>query len=139
MTPACRRMSSYTASSPASAPVCDPAAFAPAAVRPALSTTTGFLGTVARAASTNARPSLRSSRCIAMHSVCGSSPNQVSRSSSSRSDLLPRPTMADTPVFVVRAKPRMAIPMPPDCEVSATPPLTSYGVQNVAHRSCQVE
>jgi hypothetical protein len=74
-----------------------------------------------------------------MHSVCGSSPNQVSRSSSSRSDLLPSPTIADTPVFVVRANPRIAIPMPPDCEVSATPPFTSYGVQNVAHRSCQVE
>ncbi|MGC0373609.1 hypothetical protein RKD28_001125 [Streptomyces sp. SAI-229] len=60
-----------------------------------------------------------------MHSVCGSSPNQVSRSSSSRSDLLPSPTIADTPVFVVRANPRMAIPMPPDWLVSATPPLTS--------------
>ncbi len=125
MTPACFRMSSYTASSPARAPVCEPAAFAPAAVRPAFSTTTGFFGTVARAASTKARPSLRSSRCMAMHSVCGSSPNQISRSSSSRSDLLPRPTIADTPVLVVRAKPRMAIPMPPDCDVRATPPLTS--------------
>ena len=26
------------------------------------------------------------------------------------------------------------MPMPPHCEVSATPPLTSYGVQNVAQR-----
>lgn len=102
-------------------------------------TTTGFLGTVARAASTKARPSLRSSRCMAMHWVLGSSPNHVSRSSSSRSDLLPSPTIAETPVFVVRAKPRIAMPMPPDCEVSATPPFTSYGVQNVAHRSCHVE
>ncbi|MGY5118681.1 hypothetical protein ACWC2H_22890, partial [Streptomyces sp. 900105755] len=31
-------------------------------------------------------------------------------------DLLPRPTIADTPVLVVRAKPRIAMPMPPDWE-----------------------
>lgn len=74
-----------------------------------------------------------------MHWVFGSSPNQVSRSSSSMSDLLPSPTMADTPVFVERAKPRIAMPIPPDCEVSATPPFTSYGVQKVAQRSCHVE
>ena len=71
---------------------------------------------------------------MAMHWVLSSCSKKVSRSSSSRSALLPSPTIADTPIFVERLKPRMAMPMPPLCEVSATPPLTSYGVQNVAQR-----
>jgi hypothetical protein len=41
------------------------------------------------------------------------------------SALLPSPTIAETPIPVVRAKPRMAIPIPPLCEVRATPPRTS--------------
>ena len=55
-----------------------------------------------------------SSQCIAMMCVLSSCSKNVRRSSSSRSDLLPSPTIAETPVFVVRAKPRIAMPMPPD-------------------------
>ena len=50
------------------------------------------------------------------------------------SALLPRPTIAETPSLVERLKPRIAMPMPPLCDDSATLPFTSYGVQNVAHR-----
>ena len=50
------------------------------------------------------------------------------------SALLPTPTIEDTPIFADRLKPRIAIPIPPLCEESATPPWTSYGVQNVAER-----
>ena len=32
------------------------------------------------------------------------------------SDLLPRPTIADTPIFGEREKPMIAMPMPPDCD-----------------------
>ena len=42
--------------------------------------------------------------------------------------------MAETPIFAEREKPMMAMPMPPDCDDSAAEPLTSYAVQNVAHR-----
>ncbi len=40
------------------------------------------------------------------------------------SDLLPRPTIADTPILAERLKPTIAIPTPPLCEDSATLPLT---------------
>ena len=50
------------------------------------------------------------------------------------SDLLPRPTIADTPIFAERENPMIAMPMPPDCDDSAAWPLTSYAVQNVAQR-----
>ena len=33
-----------------------------------------------------------------------------------------------------REKPMIAMPIPPDCDDSAACPLTSYAVQNVAHR-----
>ncbi|MNY29521.1 hypothetical protein D3C86_1635670 [compost metagenome] len=69
-----------------------------------------------------------------MISVLSSCSKKVSRSSSSISDLLPRPTIADTPILAEREKPMMAMPMPPDCDDSAALPFTSYGVQNVAHR-----
>ena len=41
------------------------------------------------------------------------------------SDLLPSPTIADTPILAEREKPMIAMPMPPDCEDSAALPLTS--------------
>ena len=41
------------------------------------------------------------------------------------SDLLPRPTIADTPILAEREKPMIAMPMPPDCDDSAVEPLTS--------------
>ena len=66
--------------------------------------------------------------------VLSSCSKKVSKSSSSISDLLPKPTMADTPIFAEREKPMIAMPMPPDCEDNAAPPLMSYAVQNVAHR-----
>jgi hypothetical protein len=50
---------------------------------------------------------------------------KVRRSSSSMSDLLPRPTIAETPIFAERLKPMMAMPMPPDCEERAAWPFTS--------------
>ena len=46
---------SNTSSEPASAPVCDEAARAPGAERPALTSTTGLLRAAARAADMNAR------------------------------------------------------------------------------------
>src|SRR6266581_385509 len=51
--------------------------------------------------------------------VLGSCSKKASRSSSSISDLLPRPTIADTPIFAEREKPMIAMPMPPDCEHGA--------------------
>ena len=50
------------------------------------------------------------------------------------SALFPTPTIEDTPIFAERLNPRIAIPIPPLCDDRATPPLTSYGVQNVADR-----
>ncbi len=103
-------------------------------VRPAFSITTGFFFDTRFATSANERPSFRSSQCCAMISVLSSCSKNVSRSSSSMSDLLPRPTIADTPILAEREKPMIAMPMPPDCDDSAALPLTSYAVQNVAHR-----
>src|SRR5262249_18393737 len=84
------------------APVCELAARAPIAVRPALSTTTGFFLETRLATSANARPSLRSSQCWAMICVLSSCSKKVSRSSSSMSALLPSPTIADTPMRAAR-------------------------------------
>ena len=110
MTPLWRSTSSYTLSSPASAPVCELAACAPSAVRPALSTMTGFFFETRFATSANERPSLRSSMCIAIALVASSCSKNVSRSSSSMSALLPRPTIAETPIFAERLKPMIAMP-----------------------------
>ena len=38
------------------------------------------------------------------------------------SDLLPKPTIAETPIFAEREKPMIAMPMPPDCDDSAADP-----------------
>src|SRR5437763_7819822 len=103
-------------------------------VRPALSTTTGFFFDTRLATSANERPSFRSSQCCAMMVVFGSCSKNVRRSSSSMSDLLPSPTMAETPILADREKPMMAIPIPPDCDDRAACPLTSYAVQKVAHK-----
>ena len=100
------------------------AARAPMVVRPALSTTTGFFAETREAASAKARPSFRSSTCIAMTSVFGSCSKNVSRSSSSMSALLPRPTIAETPIFAERLKPTIAMPTPPLWEERATLPLS---------------
>ena len=40
------------------------------------------------------------------------------------SDLLPRPTIAETPILAERENPMIAMPMPPDCDESAACPLT---------------
>ena len=105
--------------------MCDAAAFVPAGVAPALSTTIGFFFDTRCATSTNERPSLRSSMCSATQLVASSCSKNVSRSSSSMSALLPRPTIADTPSLVERLKPRIPMPMPPLCDASATGPFTS--------------
>ena len=105
--------------------MCELAALAPAEVRPAFSTITGFFFETRLATSAKARPSFRSSQCCAMTLVFGSCSKKISRSSSSMSDLLPRPTIAETPIFAEREKPMIAMPMPPDCDDSATEPLTS--------------
>ena len=62
--PARRIAASYTSSAPASAPVCEAAARAPSAARPALITSTGLLRAAARAADMN----LRASRMSSMYS-----------------------------------------------------------------------
>src|SRR6516165_3067067 len=59
--PARRNAASYTASLPASAPVWVSAAFAPCAMRPDLTTTTGLSRAAARAADMNLRASLTAS------------------------------------------------------------------------------
>src|SRR5258708_10729880 len=123
---------------PASAPVCEEAALAPAEVRPAFSTTTGFFLETRLAASAKARPSFRSSQCCAIKLVLGSCSKNASRSSSSLSDLLPRPTIAETPILAEREKPMIAMPMPPACDDSAAWPLTSYALQKVAQRQAGV-
>ena len=94
-------------------------------VRPAFNTTIGFFFETRLATSANERPSFKSSQCCAMMVVFSSCSKNVSKSSSSMSDLLPSPTMADTPILAEREKPMMAMPMPPDCEDSAAWPLTS--------------
>src|SRR6201999_3244739 len=134
ITPDWLNTSSYILSLPASAPVCELAALAPAEVRPAFSTTIGFFFDTRLATSAKARPSFRSSQCCAMIWVLSSCSKKVNRSSSSISDLLPRPTIAETPILAEREKPMIAMPMPPDCDDNAAEPLTSKGVQNVAHR-----
>ncbi len=105
--------------------MCELAAAAPADVRPAFSMMTGFFFETRLATSAKARPSFRSSQCCAMTLVFGSCSKKISRSSSSMSDLLPRPTIAETPIFAEREKPMIAMPMPPDCDDSAVEPFTS--------------
>ena len=94
-------------------------------VRPAFNTTMGFFFDTRFATSAKARPSFKSSQCCAMMVVLSSCSKKVSKSSSSMSDLLPRPTIAETPILAEREKPMIAMPMPPDCEDSAAWPLTS--------------
>ena len=64
---------------------------APVAVRPALSTITGFFFETRLATSAKARPSFRSSQCCAITLRVRVLLEESSRSSSSMSDLLPRP------------------------------------------------
>ena len=59
--PARRIAASTTWSAPASAPVCEAAAFCPCAERPALTTMTGLLRAAARAADMNLRAELTDS------------------------------------------------------------------------------
>ena len=89
--------------------------------------TIGFFLLTRLATSAKARPSLRSSQCWAMMWVSSSCSKKVSRSSSSMSDLLPRPTMAETPILAEREKPMIAMPMPPDCDERAAWPLYVVG------------
>ena len=70
--PARRTAASNTASEPASAPVCEAAAFAPAGARPAFTTITGLLRAAARAADMNLRAALTDSMYIRMARVPGS-------------------------------------------------------------------
>ena len=56
--PARENAASYTASEPASAPVCDCAAFAPASLRPAFTTMIGLVRAAMRPADMNLRASV---------------------------------------------------------------------------------
>ena len=72
--------------------------------------------------------------CMAMTWVLSSCSKKVSRSSSSMSDLLPSPTIAETPILVERLNPMIDMPTPPVCDDSADSALDVVGVQNVAQR-----
>ena len=103
-------------------------------VRPAFSTTTGFFFDTRFATSANERPSFRSSAVLRDDLRVVVLLEERQQVVLVDVDLLPRPTIADTPIFAEREKPMIAMPMPPDCDDSAAWPFTSYAVQNVAHR-----
>jgi len=95
----------------------------------------GFFFETRLATSANDRPSLRSSMCIAIAWVASSCSKNVSRSSSVVSALLPRPDDRRDAHLCGTAEPDDRHPDAAALQDSATEPLTSYGVQNVAHRS----
>ena len=105
MTPACFSAASTISSLAASEPVCEAAAEAPCCVRPDFRTSTGLPVSwmTRRAASTNAAPSVISSRYIRMTFVAGSSLSASIRSMSLMSALLPKETNLEKPMFLACA------------------------------------
>ncbi len=104
MIPASRKARSKTASSPTMEPVCDMAAWAPAALRPVFKAMMGFCGTMRPATSRNRRPCFMPSRCSTMIRVWGSCSRYSRTSTTSTSPALPtsmalpiRPVNDDAP------------------------------------------
>ncbi len=123
-TPLCANSDSTATSVPASDPVCDAAARAPAAVRPDLTASTGFLRVTRRQICRKRSGLPKLSRYIRMTRVCASSSQHSSRSLPETSALLPRDTNIDRPRPRSPSIARIASPRAPDCEENATLPAT---------------
>ncbi|CAB4872590.1 unannotated protein [freshwater metagenome] len=116
--PACRSAESTTLSADASAPVCEAAAFAPASLRPALTTAIGFIA----AALASALMSLSDSMYISTASTEGSSTNCAATSTAVISASLP--VVTAIPIGTPRSSPNESAPKPsaPDWLTSAILP-----------------
>ena len=121
-----------------SAPVCEPAARAPAADRPALTARTGLLAATRRAIRAKRRGLPNDSKYRSTSAVCGSCSQNCSRSLGDRSARLPIDANADSPSPSASACSSSAIPTPPLCEDTATLPGRGAVGANVAFRPAGV-
>src|SRR5262245_23468931 len=112
-TPERRNAASSTSSLPLREPVWDAAAFAAAAVRPALITITGLRSDTSRAAERNDRASPIDSMYSTMLVVCGSSARWSIRSPHPTSSIDPADTNALNPTFSRRLQSRIAVKSAP--------------------------
>ena len=110
---------SNTMSEPASAPVCEAAAFTPWAERPALTTITGLLRAAARAADMNLRGDSIDSMYSKMDRVCASLARWSSRSPKSTSARSPTDTRCENPMPREVAQSSTAVTSAPDCDTKA--------------------
>ena len=132
ITPLCANSDSTALSAPASEPVCEAAARAPAAVRPDLTAMIGFFFETRWQISRNRCGLPKLSRYIRMTCVRGSASQYSSRSLPETSALLPSDTNIERPSPRSRSSARMASPRAPDCEENATGPATGSFAENDA-------
>ena len=124
MIPAWRQSASAPVSPAERAPVCELAAFAPAAVLPALTRTIGFLGVMRRAISRNWSASANDSRYSVITGTSSSFSHASSRSFSLTSTLLPIETNWEKPMPRSSQRLITAQPREPDCEAKPSGPLS---------------
>ncbi len=131
-TPHCSSSDSVAMSRPTIEPVCDDAARAPAAVRPALTVMIGFLRVTRRASWVKFRGLPNDSRYIRTTWTSSLSSQYSSRSLPETSVLLPIETNMETPRPQPAASARIASPSAPDWEISPTLPRAGTAAAKVA-------
>ncbi len=112
--------------------MCDDAARAPAAVRPALTAMIGFWRVTRRASSVNFRGLPNDSRYIRIAWTSALCSQYSRRSLPETSVLLPIDTNIATPIPDSAASARIASPSAPDCETNPTLPRDGTVAANVA-------
>ena len=120
--PARRRAASNTSSLPTMLPECVRAARLPAALRPALSTTTGLTLAAARSALMKRRALLMPSRYTTMLWVCASEARKSSTWAMSTAVLGPSDTTVENPTPFLVAQSRIDAVSAPDWETKASGP-----------------
>ena len=138
ITPVCLNAASKATSEPASAPVCDEAARAPASVPPDFKRMMGLTLVAFCATSMNRLPSTTSSIYPRMRLVSGSVMKYSMKSISERSALFPRLMNLENPTSFPMAQSMIAMPMAPDWEKNPIEPFGSMSAAKVAFMSTAV-
>ncbi len=134
MTPHCASSDSTAMSAPASAPVCEAAALAPAAVRPDFTARMGLVAVTRRAICTKRFGFPKLSRYIRMTLVRSSCSQYSSRSLPETSALFPSEANIDRPSPRSRIAASTASPSAPDCDEKAMFPGSGVVDEKVACR-----
>jgi len=131
ITPTSLNSASYMRSAPASAPVCETAACAPASERPILNATTGLPARAAFSAAWRKRSGWRTlSTYNAMTRVASSSARWSTKSARSRSTSLLVEISLDRPMPRAAARESSAPRMPPLCETTPTGPAGKWSISS---------